>query len=107
MTNATFCDIHPDEKTSLIRNKSSVTTLIIQTKVQEVGKDGKKVTWTREAQINACAQCMKDKIYTQAKALNVELEYDEYRLTRDQEGKYHRLNRSVEESEAIETPLAK
>lgn len=106
MTNAQFCDIHPDQATSLIRgDKSSVTTVILQTAVKEVGADGKKVTWTRETKLHACAKCTQEQILKRAQALGVQMEYEEYRLTKDDKG-YHRVNRSTEESQATETPLS-
>lgn len=107
MTNAQFCDVHPDQATSLIRgDKTSVTTLVLQTAVKEVDENGKKVTWTRETKIHACAKCAQELILKRVQALGIELEYDEYRLVNNN-GKYSRVNRSTEESEAEPTPLAK
>lgn len=107
MTNAQFCDIHPDQATSLIRgDKKSVTELTLTTKVVEVGQDGKKVTWNRETKIHACAKCVSEKILKPATALGVEFEYDEWRLTKDENG-YHRITRDVNEAQATQTPLAK
>lgn len=109
MTNASFCDLHPDQATSLIRgDKSAVTTLVVQTTVKEVAQDGKKVSWTRETKLNACPKCTQDLILSRAQALGVNLEWDEYRLTQ-KDGKYTRVNRTPEEQEesAKVSPMTK
>jgi len=108
MTNVQFCDLHPNKEGSLIRGKKeAMTTLVIQTRVKETTKEGKAVTWTREGQIDVCSKCMTEQIYSRAKALDVDISYKEYRLYKDNEGKYHRENRSPEDDEGFATPLAK
>ena len=101
MVNAKFCDIHKEQATSLIRAKQkgiSFYTIILQHFMTEKGKDGKKVRWTYETKLDACAQDVQERIIDFAKGLGVELEYDVYRLYKDDAGKYHRETRDSDQA---------
>lgn len=106
MTNAQFCDVHPDEKGSLIRN-GKVFTITIDQSVDEIGSDGKKTRWTKEAKFHMCSACAKNLLFDRMVGLNVELDWNAFRLTQ-KDGKYVRVNKDINELPATtETPLSK
>ena len=104
MTDAKFCDVHPDQATSLIRVQSgqrSFFTVQVGYDLVEKGKDGKKNKWTVESKaLHFCAKCATELIFKRAQGLGVEIEYnDPYRLTKGDDGKYHRIVKDTEELE--------
>ena len=104
MVNAKFCDIHKEQATSLIRAKQkgiSFYTVILQHTLKEKGKDGKVLTWTGEAKLDACAPDVQERLIDFAKGLGVELEWTFYRLVKNADGKYSRINREEEATESV------
>ena len=107
MTDAKFCDLHGDKLSSLIRVQSgqrSFYTLRLGYDLVEKGKDGKKIRWTVESKpIHVCAKDILELVIQRAKALDVEIEWNEaYRLVRGDDGKYKRIVKSGELEEPIE-----
>lgn len=99
MVNAKFCDIHKDQATSLIRAKQkgiSFYTITLAHTLREKGKDGKVLTWNREAKLDACNADVQERILDFAKGLGVELEWRTYRLVKNADGKYSRIDREEE-----------
>ena len=102
MTDAKFCDVHPDQATSLIRVQSgqrSFYTLQIGYDLVEKNADNKKTRWTIDSKkLHVCAKCMTDLVLKRAQALGVEVEWQEpWRLIKDANGKYHRDVKGQEE----------
>lgn len=111
MTNGIFCDIHKDANSSLVRvskNSKAISyyTLTLEHRLSEPDQQGKKVTWTYEVKLHACPKCTQERIIDYAKGLGVELEPSSvYRLTKDANGKFKRINKfdvPVKEEEPIE-----
>jgi hypothetical protein len=104
MTDAKFCDIHPDQATSLIRVQSgqrSFYTLQLGYDLVEKNAEGKKTRWTVQSKpMHVCAKCAMEMILKRAQALGVEPEWqDAWRLVKGNDGKYKRLVKGVEEAE--------
>lgn len=93
MTNAQFCDIHPDQATSLIRpNTGTVYTIVLQKQEKQLDKKTqKKVSWTHETKFHGCQKCIMQAILERAKGLGIEPEWDVYRLSKNEDGKFHRI----------------
>lgn len=107
MTDAKFCDIHPDQATSLIRVQSgqrSFYTLQLGFDLVEKNADGKKTRWTVQSKnLHVCAKCAMDMILKRAQALGVDVEWlDAWRLVKGADGKYKRIVKGGEPEEPIE-----
>ena len=107
MTDAKFCDVHPDQATSLIRVQSgqrSFFTLQIGYDLVEKNKEGKKTRWTVQSKpLHVCAKCATDLIFKRAQGLGVDIEYnDAFRLVKGDDGKYKRIVKEGEQLEAVE-----
>jgi len=56
MTDAKFCDLHPDQQTALIRDTASMWELELS-QDYDAQVDNKMVTKTKMVTIHACAKC--------------------------------------------------
>ena len=99
MTDAKFCDIHPDQASSLIRVQSgqrSFYTIQVSYDLIEKDSNGKKNRWTVQSKnLHGCPKCVMAQILDRAKGLGVDIEWQEpFRLVRGADGKYKRLNKA-------------
>lgn len=92
MTKASFCDIHPDQNTSLIRAGTVYTLTVSYTEKKQRKGDKKAQNWIHEAQVNACPACVKRVVFDSAKGLGLDMNslWKIYRLYKKDDGKYAR-----------------
>lgn len=74
MTDAKFCDLHPDEKTALQRNINNMWNLTMEQKYESKVGDS-TVMKTKMVTIAVCHKCAMEKIFSMAKANNASLEW--------------------------------
>lgn len=93
MTKGTFCDMHKDEASSLIRNDKPVYDIRISRKTPTLNKKtNKQETWTQDLNvISACHTDVMENILKRAEALGIELNWGQRYKLINVNGKFGRI----------------
>lgn len=99
MTDAKFCDLHPDEKTALQRNVTNMWNLTMEQRyTAQSGQD--TITKTKEVTIAVCHKCAMEKIFSLAKANNAMMEWQSTWWGQGADGK-RKMNKEKYAGDAI------